>query len=76
MNSTIENKNKHILSYKIPLEEYDFFQLNDVIKKKFNYSQEKFFLGHKEIITSLCILDQTNFASGSWDKTIKIWNSN
>ena len=33
-----------------------------------------YFSGHKECIWCLCSISSKILASGSWDKTIKIWN--
>ena len=42
----------------------------------FSYSLEQmgYFSGHKERILCLCPISNIILASGSWDKTIKIWN--
>ena len=52
-----------------------FIKVWDFNKKKLDYSQSDIHLqGHTEAITVICPLENNKIISGSYDKTLRLWN--
>ncbi len=51
----------------------NYIEINQV--KNYNQVLKKILTGHTDTVASLIILPNSNLVSGSWDSTIKIWNS-